>query len=76
MGGAGDLRSVSVRGCDCAVAAMARGREMGMGYLIARGNTRLEILFCDVRSSPKETLNDILIVNLGFLVKNLPPTVL
>ena len=75
MGGAGDLRSVSVRGCDYAVAAMARG-EMGMGYLIARGNIRLGILFCDVRSSPKETLNDILIVNLGFLMKNLPSTVL
>jgi len=76
MGGAGDLRSVSVRGCDYAVAAMARGGEMGMGYLIARGNTRLEILFCDVRSSPKETLNAIVIANLGFLVKNLPSTVL
>ena len=76
MGGAGDLRSVSVRGCDYAVAAMARGGEMGMGYLIARGNIRLGILFYDVRSSPKETLNDILIVNLGFLMKNLPSTVL
>jgi hypothetical protein len=37
---------------------------------------RLGSLFCDVRLSPKDNLKAILITNLGFLVENLPPTVL
>jgi hypothetical protein len=74
MDGAGNLGSVPVGGRDWAVAAGPRGGEVD--HLSPRGNMRLGSLFCDVRSSPRDTLKAILITNLGFLVENLPPTVL
>jgi hypothetical protein len=72
MDGDGNLGSVPVGGRDWAVVA-GRGE---VGHLSLRGNMRLGSLFCDVRLSPKDNLKAILITNLGFLVENLPPTVL
>ena len=60
--GTGDLGAVPCRGRDWSIVAGPRGEELG--HLSSRGKMRLEILFCDVRSSPSDILKAILITNL------------
>ena len=56
--------------------AVARPRGGEVGYLSQRDNTTLGSLFCNIIGTPKGTLKAIVITNLGFLMKNIPPKVL
>ena len=71
MDRAGDLGSVLIGDCDWTVVTVLGGGK----WAITRGN--VGSLFCKFLSHLQKTPQKaILILNLGFLVENLPPTVI